>query len=535
MIRSIVCHAALFSILIFSANAFAQSFGSADVRASAPNTAPRMRLGFTAGRYEIRNATLVDMIRTAWNVDADNVLGGPEWLDTGRFDLIGTAPVDSSPETLRSMLQGFLKDRFQLRVHSGTKDLPAYVLTAGKKAQLKPSEGSQEGGCKVQAGTVREPVVFRCKSVTMAGFAKDLPKQWPASNYLFSYPVVDRTGLQGAWDFSFECSRPGNQPASTAIVTLFDAFEKQLGLKLELTNAPTPVLVVDSAKQPEVTKVPARRLEFEVADIRPDDPGAVRSNVSIQPGGRVNIMMTLQGLIWEAWGNLNPDRFIGGPKNMNQTGWVIVAKAPVQKDTAPGWDGPVWNGLDIDSMRQMLRSLLEDRFRLVARQEERLVDGYALVSSKPKLKKADRSNRPGCREGPGADGRDPRIANPLASRLITCRNMTMARFVAELSKPTAEENPILLDFPPIVDATGLDGRYDMTINFSPPPVILGRIEWKGGSQSAGAPGAGLAADPDGLISIFEALDRQLGLKLESRKVMGTVLVIDRVEEKPTEN
>jgi uncharacterized protein (TIGR03435 family) len=185
-------------------------------------------------------------------------------------------------------------------------------------------------------------------------------------------------------------------------------------------------------------------------------------------------------------------------------------------------------------MRQMLRSLLEDRFHLVGRQEERLVDGYALVSSKPKLKKADPSNRPGCREGPGADGKDPRIANPMTPRLITCRNMTLARFVAELSKPTAEENPILLDFPPIVDATGLDGRYDMTINFSPPPVILGHIEWKGGTASAPTVG-GQASDPDSSISIFEALEKQLGLKLESRKAMGTVLVIDHVDEKPTDN
>jgi uncharacterized protein (TIGR03435 family) len=546
MIRSILCRAALFSSLIFSGNAFAQSFGTADIRASAPNTIPRMRVGFSAGRYEIRNATLVDMIQTAWNVDTDNVLGGPEWLDTSRFDLIGTAPNDSSPETLRIMLQGFLKDRFQLRAHAGNKDLPAYTMTAGKKPQIKPSEESTQGGCTVQAGTILEPVVFRCKSVTMADFAKDLPTQWPASNYLFKYPVVDRTGLRGAWDFTFECSRPPSQPAPAAVAklpvtTLFDAFENQLGLKLELTRAPMPVVVVESARPPEVTTVPARRVEFEVADIRPDAPGVITSNVGIQPGGRVTISMTLQGLIWEAWGNLNPDRIIpepnrGGPKNINSTGWVVVAKAPVEQ-------GPVigWNGVDINSMRQMLRSLLEDRFHLVAHEEDRLVDGYALVTAKPKLKKADPSNRPGCRDGPGAEAaernwKDPRIANPMAPRLVTCRNMTLAQFVAELSKPTAEDNPILLDFPPIVNATGLDGRYDMTINFSPPPVILGHIEWKGGSPTAGAPAAGgQAPDPDGTISIFEALEKQLGLKLESRKVTGRVLVIEHLDEKPAEN
>ncbi len=527
MLRAVVCYAALFTGAGFSDMALAQSFGSVDIRSSAPNTAPRMRLGFSGGRYVMRNATLVDMIRTAWNVDADYVLGGPEWLDSSRFDLIGMAPNDSSPESLRGMLQALLKDRFQLRVHLGNRDVPAYAMTAGRKPQLKPSEGAKEGACTIQAGTVREPVVFRCQSVTMAGFAKDLATKWPAPDYLLRYPVVDRTGLKGAWDFNFQCSRPGKPPTGTVATTLFDAFENQLGLKLELTKVPTPVVEVESARQPEVTKVAARRLEFEVADIKPDSPGAIRSNVAMQPGGRVTIMMTLQGLIWEAWGNLNPDRFIGGPKNMNETGWVVLAKAPVEKEAAPGWNGPVWNGLDIDSMRQMLRSMLEDRFHLVAHLEDRPVDGYALVASKPKLKKADPSNRPGCREGPGADGKDPRIKNPLLSRLVTCRNMTLARFVTELSKPTGEENPILLDFPPIVDATGLDGRYDMTINFSPPPVNFGRIDWSGGS-----PGT---SDPDGSISIFEALNRQLGLKLEARKVKGTALVIEHVDEKPTAN
>jgi uncharacterized protein (TIGR03435 family) len=250
--------------------------------------------------------------------------------------------------------------------------------------------------------------------------------------------------------------------------------------------------------------------------------------VGIRPGGRVRVMMTLRDLIWEAWGNLNTERIVGGPKSLDSTHWVIEAKAPVQEDAQSGWSGPVWNGVDLNSMRMMLRALLVDRFKLEAHLEDRLVSGYALVAAKPKLRKADPSNRPGCKAGPGADGKDPRFANPLASSLVTCRNMTLTQFAAELSKPTSEERPILSNFPPVVDATGISGRYDMTINFTPPRAIP-----NGGGPDAG--GDAFATDPDGTISIFDALSRQLGLKLESRKVMGQVLVIDHVNETPTEN
>jgi uncharacterized protein (TIGR03435 family) len=135
------------------------------------------------------------------------------------------------------------------------------------------------------------------------------------------------------------------------------------------------------------------------------------------------------------------------------------------------------------------------------------VPGYALVAPRPKLRKADPSNRPGCKEGPGPDGKDPRIANPLAPRLVTCRNFTMARFAAQLGNLASD---YLHSFPPVVDATGIDGAYDFTLNFSPPGLL---------------PREG---DPNGAISLFEALDTQLGLKLESRKVSAKLLVIDQV-------
>ena len=473
---------------------------------------------------------MVDLIQTAWDVDAENVVGGPDWLDLKRFDVIATAPADSTPETLRTMLRKLLADRFQLAVHQGMKDFPAYAMTVGRKLQIKrtTSEGT---GCQArQGGKPAEPVVFDCRNMTMAAFAKAIPGMRGSSGYLFNYRVVDHTGLKGAWDFTLTWSpRTSVLPIATVgeTVTIFDAFEKQLGLTLKLTAVPTPVVVVDhvndrpSGSAYEIAETPPARPRFEVASIKPDDPDRQGSSVGILPGGRVNIRMTVKGLIQEAWGDMNPNRVVGVPKSLDATRFEVVAKAATEEGAVTGWNGPVWNGVDLDSMRMMLRSLLVDRFGLVTHNEDRQVSGYALAAAKPKLHRADSSNRPGCKEGPGADGKDPRLANPVASRLVTCRNMTLAQFADELNK-------MLYGFLPIADETGIQGRYDMTINFTPPAAI----------RDPGLPGPTaepVAPEPDGTISIFEAVSKQLGLKLQPRKVKAAVLVVDHVNETPTEN
>ncbi len=517
---------AYFPFAVFAQPGETANLSEVDVHPSAPNSIMEMRVRSGHGRYELRNATLVDLIRTAWKVDADNVTGGPDWLDTDRFDVIATVPENSTPENLQSMLKGLLKDHFRLLVHGDTKNRSAYAITVGKKSAMEPASGSEESGCVAQAA---KPVTFVCRSMTMAAFAKTLPRIRETSGYLFNYPVLDRTGLQGAWNFSFHWS-PRRAllptPLRAETITIFDAFEKQLGLKLNMIQVPIPVVVVDSANKkptanlPGVTEKLSPQLEFEVAVIKPDAQLLEGASVRIELGGTVRINMSLQGLIEEAWGELKPHRIVDGPKLMDTTRWAIVAKAPVEQDAIAGWNGPVWNGVDVDSMRMMLRALLVDRFKLAAHYEDRMVSGYALVASRPKLGKADPANRAGCKEGPGADGNDPRLANPLASRLVTCRNMTITQFAGKLSI-------LLFGDAPVIDSTGISGRYDMTINFTPPSAFAKAVGTNAGGDA-------VASEPNGAISIFEALSK-LGLKLQSRKVMASVLVIDHVNEVPTEN
>jgi uncharacterized protein (TIGR03435 family) len=214
--------------------AFAQSapvFDVADVHVSARSTNPYMTGGVLRGtRYDIRRATMVDLISTAYGVDGDKVAGGPSWLDTDRFDIIAKAPNSTSPETLKLMLQALLAERFKLVVHKDTKPMPAFVLSVGKgKPKLKEAaEGSGKGGCEGQPQNPQPGaipyIVMSCHSVTMEAFARQLHDNF-GGNYITN-PVVDQTGLKGAWDFELKWHGRGQLARAGADgITIFDAWK----------------------------------------------------------------------------------------------------------------------------------------------------------------------------------------------------------------------------------------------------------------------------------------------------------------------
>jgi uncharacterized protein (TIGR03435 family) len=162
----------------------------------------------------------------------------------------------------------------------------------------------------------------------------------------------------------------------------------------------------------------------------------------------------------------------------------------------------------------------------------RPVTAYTLVSVKPKMKKADPASHTKYKEGAGSDGKDPRDKNPILGRLVTCQNMTMAQFAEKLKgiAPGYIHTPVL-------DSTGLEGGYDFTLSFSPAGAANagGRGGGRGGPEGAPPPAAGevaSASDPNGAVTLFEAIEKQLGLKLSAQKRPVPVLVIDHAEQTP---
>ncbi|HVW10771.1 MAG TPA: TIGR03435 family protein [Bryobacteraceae bacterium] len=552
--------------MLFAGLVFGQSgdstlqFEAADIHpapAAAPGTNPQnMRGGlYRGGHYEIRSATMRDLVRAAYNVDADNVTGGPVWIDKDRFDLTAQAPGASTPEKVRVMLRNLLAQRFGLAVHNDTKPFPAYAITPGKKVRMKQSTGlDTPPGCELippsespQGGPVTgipmsgiaNPaapgalIAYQCHNVSIAELPDQLRNMTLATRALNGAPVVDRTGLKGGWDFNIKYSGLPQDRTDTSpeAVTIFAAFEKQLGLKLERIKVPMPVIAIDSVNENPAgdpagvnAKLAVLPLKFEVAEIRPSDPnppeGSSGGDCFYCPGGRLHISrFTMSDLIATAW-NLNGNydsRVIGLPKSLEKTNWDVIARVSTMTPVNPVIGQPPAQQVDFDSVRIMLQALLEDRFKLALHEETRQLNGYALVAVRPKLTPAGPDNRPGCKEGPGPDGKDPRTTNPLARRLLTCLNITVAEFVAELPNRAGD---YFRQYPgKVVDATGLKGKYDFMVNFSPLGMVMNSE----------------ATDPGYAIPLPEALEKQLGLRLEPRKNPAMVLVVDHVEEKPVEN
>jgi uncharacterized protein (TIGR03435 family) len=488
------------------------------------------------GRYDLRKATMLDLIAAAYSVDPDTVLGGPSWLEWERFDIAARAPAGTSPDTLKLMLQSLLAQRFGLMVRKDTQPIPAYALRPGKgKPRLKTAEGKETPGCRGEPRNsppgVVLPGIVHCHGMSMEAFARGLREM--AGDYLTS-PVFDATGLQGEWDFDLTWINRGRLAlAGSEAITIFDAVDKQLGLQLDLQKAPAPVLVVESVNQTPTENPagvaealpPSPIAEFDVADVKLSLPDTTQTG-RLQPGGRLDLQgFTMRQLMNLAWDFPNNNELIAdAPKWLDSTKYSILAKS----STATAGAGPNLQ-VDIDDLRLMLRALLVERFKVAAHMEARPINAYTLLAAKPKLAKADPANRTACREAAAA-AKDPRNSNPALARLVTCRNITMDQF--------AEQIPIVA--PGYVrslvkNETGLDGAYDLTVSFSTIQVAQAGAGRGGDNGQPPAASSSDPSDPNGAVSLFEAISRQLGLRLESRKRPVPVLVIDHIEEKPTEN
>ena len=505
----------------------APAFEISDIHTSARTTTLAMRGNLIRGdRYELLNATMVDLIRTAYGVEADKVVGGPSWLELDRFDVIGKVPPATKVDTARLMLKTLLADRFKLVVREDTKPLSAFVLTvAAGKPKLTPSTESAncQGVPQTPGPDVVPMQVVQCRGMTMAAFAQLLPQ---IAGAYFPSPVTDSTGLQGAWDFEIRWhARALLAKAGPDATTIFDAVEKQLGLKLELKDAlASSVLVVDAVNRTptpnsaDVAKLlaPSPPPEFEVAEIKPSDPDSTAPpQGQIQPNGRVNaVNIPLTQIIAIAW-DVTPEMLGDVPSWMNSARYDLIARAST--DVKPG-DPPI----DPEMLRLMLRALLIDRFKMKTHMEQRPVSAYTLYADQPKLKPSNPSTRTKCVEGPGPSARDPRNNNPILSRLVTCTNMTMAQFADRIQGLAPGYIRV-----PVLDATKIEGAFDFTFNFSP----IGIFQAPGApAGDAGQGGAGLSAsEPTGAMSLFDALRRQLGLRLEQEKRQNPVLVIDSAE------
>lgn len=182
-------------------------------------------------------------------------------MESERFDVAAKADGNASVERMSQMLQALLADRFQLKAHRETRQLPVYVLLTGKNGTKMPE--SREGGCFVPGSDKPPEVVKSGQRPTPCGgffFERDrldggrvyMQQLAGALSNQLRRPVVDKTGLTGTYDVHLRWTPDESQPGDTdsSDPSLFTAIEEQLGLKLESQKGPVETLVIDHAEKP---------------------------------------------------------------------------------------------------------------------------------------------------------------------------------------------------------------------------------------------------------------------------------------------
>jgi len=218
----------------------------------------RPSLTINAGRVTIRNGPLRAIIRSAFGLQAFEVVGGPDWVDTDGWDVNAKAEPGAERQPTGPMMQSLLADRFKLVAHKETRDLPVYALVFarqdhafGPKLHASSTDCQKEVGALIartgQPPSADAPPLCGIRSVSghiELNATRINPNFVRTLAPITGRSVVDQTGLTGVFDAELVWSD------SEAGPSLFTAIQEQLGLKLEAQRGPVDVLVIDHVERP---------------------------------------------------------------------------------------------------------------------------------------------------------------------------------------------------------------------------------------------------------------------------------------------
>jgi uncharacterized protein (TIGR03435 family) len=231
------------------------SFEVATIKPSAPNR-PGKAFNVQGRTFRTLNTTLTDMITFMYDIHSAQIVGGPAWMATDKYDLTGQPDLPGTPSLnqWKGMVRKLLADRFKLAFHKDSKELSVYALTVARTGhKLTKNDGDPNG---LPALFFRGLGMLPVRNATMGEFAGTM------QGAVLDRPVVDQTGLTGRFDFTLNWTPDETQfgglgvrvppPADNANAPpgLFTAIQEQLGLKLDAARAPVEVFVIDRAEKP---------------------------------------------------------------------------------------------------------------------------------------------------------------------------------------------------------------------------------------------------------------------------------------------
>jgi uncharacterized protein (TIGR03435 family) len=245
---------------------------------SSSDTGRRM-LFFTPGGLAIRGLPIQSILRQAFGIESERIIGLPEWGKTNRYDIEAkVAPEDAdkvdnlSAAQRDQMLVALLVERFHLRFHHETRELPVFSLVRAKgelKLSKSKSETSDTASTSPLGGTPPKGIETRGNMTIASGHIESqdttLDMLAHALSMQLGRPVVDATGLTGRYDFTLQWT-PDNAAPSNPVgpggptrddsgidageASLYTALQEQLGLKLEASKGRVDVIVVDYLTPP---------------------------------------------------------------------------------------------------------------------------------------------------------------------------------------------------------------------------------------------------------------------------------------------
>ena len=193
------------------------------------------------GRIMMENQPLRTVIRSAYGASDLEVIGGPSWIDSDRWDIVASAGGTAATDDDRGeMLKTLLMERFKLVAHVEQRERPIYVLVFARGDRqlgpaIHPTACPPPAGCEGTTGNTNGIV-----SGTLIGKGRTIADIGRSLSRYAERRVFDRTGLEGKFDYELKWSED---------VTVFTAVQEQLGLKFEAQRAPLDVVVVESAER----------------------------------------------------------------------------------------------------------------------------------------------------------------------------------------------------------------------------------------------------------------------------------------------
>jgi bla regulator protein BlaR1 len=266
-----------------AANTSPYAFEVASIKPDKSGGATGFGLRYQSGsNFNATGVTLEFLIRAAYRIEFNQIIGGPAWINSDRFD-IEAKPDAAVAEQLQKlnrddrnlatgqMIQGLLADRFKLAMHHETRELPEYVLVVAKNGpkirEATPGD-TYSNGLKLRDGTPGGPGLVQMSPGHVAAQATTMDFFIHVLEQQLGTTVVDKTGLTGKYDIPLDWAPDTSQPSvaggaspgpqgpgappspDASGPSVFTAIEDQLGLKLESQKGPVDVLVIDHVEPP---------------------------------------------------------------------------------------------------------------------------------------------------------------------------------------------------------------------------------------------------------------------------------------------